>query len=151
MFGNNFNNMLDREVIKKTKNNTLLHIASTKRVNEVFTLNGECGVCFVQYDNNNRCIWTTTCDGKVHLLHNGKTNLIRYIVDETPNRWKVQLDIKINNSNYILISILTYSVDLDPYEYKKQSKSSVFIVKHYSPIRFLVNKNGKCVFVLGID
>ena len=89
----------------------------------------------------------TTCAGKVHLLHHEK-NLIGYIVNETSNRWKVQIEGKIKNSRFIWIPILNYSVDLGRYQYKKQSKSSDFIVKHYSPIRFLVNTNGMFKYTL---
>ena len=97
--------------------------------------------------NNSNCISMMTCARKVHLLHHEK-NLIGYIVNETSNRWKVQIEGKIKNSRFIWIPILNYSVDLGRYQYKKQSKSSDFIVKQYSPIRFLVNTNGMFKYTL---
>ena len=47
--GENNDNIYSSEVVKKTKKTVLIHIASRRRIRQLFTVNKECGVSFKNY------------------------------------------------------------------------------------------------------
>ena len=81
LFGNNNNLFLKTEVVRKTKKKTLIHIASTRQMKDIFSQNGECASSFQCNSPSNVPLKENTCAGKVFLTLKGK-NLTGYVVDE---------------------------------------------------------------------
>ena len=87
LFGEGYNRY-EQNIIKTTPRTVLWHIASTKRVKEIFNIADLCGTQV--FDKNDTTIRYSFC-GKVILsnIFNGK-EIQGYVLEETP-QWKVQL------------------------------------------------------------
>ena len=105
---------------------------------ELFTLAGLCGVTFY-----NVLGYTFSCCGKVNCCVNGR-NMIGYVISERGDKWTV----KFANNKVGDISRVYYNTDVGKYRYPECVSSRRSYITQYWPIRFLVNKNGKCRFTL---
>ena len=78
--GENNDNIYSSEVVKKTKNTVLIHIASRRQIRQLFTLNNkECGVSFKKYFGDaDEDFYEISCSGKVNLrnINNGQKILL---------------------------------------------------------------------------
>jgi len=65
------------------------------------------------------------------------------------NQWKIQLEGKNRASNSTTwMNCLQFSPKNQKYMYDKQDSVSHFQIVYYSPIKFLINDDGKCKFTL---
>ena len=71
-------------MVQKSKNVSILHIASMKRMKTLFTLSDLCAVDFSIGEIRHACC------GKVSVVCNGKRE-IGYIMDEKGDKWKILL------------------------------------------------------------
>ena len=83
LFGEEYSNLHDNELVKKTVRCIVLHIASMRRVKKLLTVENECGVSFLE---NNR---TLSCCGKVNMTNRNGGNMLGYIIDETKLAFKI--------------------------------------------------------------
>ena len=95
VFGDEYCKLTDTEVVYRSKNMLIAHVASLQRMKSLFTLSGLCAVDFfisrIRY----------SCCGRVNLVCNGK-NEMGYIMEEKEKKWKVQLA---NNKVIVIQSV----------------------------------------------
>ena len=77
IFGNDHSKLQDSKLIFNSKKRVLIHIASRRRMEELFTNMGQCGVTF-EKDNILFC-----CSGKVSLKNRNNKNVVGFVVNET--------------------------------------------------------------------
>jgi len=65
LFGDDFSKLMNYEIISKSKNMTIIHMSSQRRIKELFTLADLCAVDFI-IDNKHY-----TCCGKVNAEKDG--------------------------------------------------------------------------------
>ena len=142
LFGVNNNIFLEKEIVRKTKKKTLIHIASTRRMKDIFSQNGECASSFQYKSPSNVPLMERTCAGKVFLTLKGK-KLIGYVVDEDYDQWMIKLENDLCST--IWINSLKYSpIDGKYLNNKCNVNFNDYVVKFYEPIRILLYTNGKC-------
>ena len=136
LFGNDNNLLLKKEVVRKTKKKTLIHIASTIRMKDILSQNGECAFSFHYKSLSNVPLMERTCARKVFLTLKGK-NLTRYVVDEDDNKWIIKLEN--DHCSTIWLNALKYS----PMDGKYLNDKFIvnlndYVVKFYDLIRILL-------------
>lgn len=82
LFGNTNAKINVEEIVEKTKNGTVVHVASWERMTELFTLNSLCA-CDCDLNEINY-----TCGSKVAITKNGRES-IGYAMKEEGNNWIV--------------------------------------------------------------
>ena len=140
MFGKDFCKLRKYELIRKTNRQVLIHIASQRRMRDLFTLEDRCAVEF-KVRVEGICVYKKTCGGKVNILIDNK-NIIGYIVDESNGRWKIQLA----SNRTIWLNMVRLNADMPGYyEYNTWKATRITT---YWPIRLLVYTNGNCKLTL---
>jgi hypothetical protein len=127
------------EIIQKTRNSRLIHIASENRMKMLFELSGLCGVEFKVGDRRH------TCCGKVSTRKNGLV-CVGYIVDENVDGtlWTVQL---VTNER-IVLQAPQFDELRGVYIYSTGAQVSDRIIEQYWPIRFFTHNSGRGKFTL---
>ena len=161
IFGGKNNNRINMvsEFMKTTKRTTLIHIASQRRIEEMLTINNQCGVSFRKYFgkiDQDRKYYTLTCSGKVSLKNKeNKKIILGYIINETNDKWQIQVEgVNGGNDNIFWINRLQYSFERDEYILNENIASGGYSITNYWPIRLLLNEDGNCKFIfnrLGLD
>lgn len=77
LFGVKERRITKKEVIYKSKNVTVIHLASLERIQEVFTVSGLCGVSFGKVNGS-----TMSSCGKINFMVRGRRNIVGYIHEE---------------------------------------------------------------------
>ena len=145
-FGENFNNLEPREIIKKSENVTFVHIASGRRISELLQVDGDVACEYVDEENDLHY----QAVGKVNVIKNGR-NIIGYILDETlVGKWEIILR---NNETVYLPPVEYFSLELDDNDIFSNSSSQeegyvfdmeipdVWTITEYWPIRMKFTKN----------
>lgn len=136
--GDSYSHLTNREVVYKTRRIVVIHIASQRRMREMFTVVEECGVEFVVGGIMN------TCCGVVNVQVRGEgggcKNVKGYIVDECDRKYNIVLGngerIKMNTLNYDVVDCM-YKYDLN---FDRRNRK----ITHYDPIRLMIAQNGFC-------
>ena len=129
--GKDYSTMRADEIIKKTTRVTLLHIASQRRMDDLFTLSGLSATTFYTPST------VMTCSGKVNILTVRERNILGYIVDERNNMWKVKLE----NNETIWMPQLRYDHCRQEYNYDDLNNPAESKITMYWPIRLFINLN----------
>ena len=122
-----------KEIILKSKKQALLHIASQKRMKQLFSKENLDATEYMTEKNNIK--YTQTCCGKLNIVYNNK-NINGYILDESRGKWKILLA----SNKIIFKKPLVYNRESRKYIYPSTRK---YIINHYRPIRVLLKINGK--------
>ena len=138
LFGCDDRKMHRKEVVHKTKNVTVIHIASYDRMLELVNLAGLCGVQFFYTSGH-----TMGCSGKVNCCKNGR-HIVGYIVAEHDNRWTVHL---VDNT-MVNISRVWYNKQQGIYRYPANVSKRRYVITQFWPVRFLLRHTGECRFTL---
>ena len=132
--GKDYKNMRAHEVIKRTNRLTLLHIASQRRMDAIFTISGLSATTFHTTST------VMTCSGKVNIETAQKRNLLGYILDERNHRWKVKLE----TNETIWMPQLIYNRVNHAYDYDTWHDGVDKRITMYWPIRILISVNCEC-------
>ena len=127
------------EIIKTTKKEKILHIASNRRMCEIFCVEG---LSAVKYFKNS---FTFSCCGKVSPKFGGCAKaMVGYIMDETSSYWIIKFcsnkTIRVkkapcNNGTYVLCNCIV-------------DNRSDIVITQYWPIRIKLNRSGKSSLTL---
>ena len=137
LFGKRWNKFEVGEVKKRGKKTVMVHIASRKRIAEVFTLSERCATEFI-CDGG-----VKTCCGKVNVqrvVGNRRRNQLGYILEDLGEEWKVKLE---NGAVTNLRKPLWN--DNDGYRYNHLKNDCTYI-SQYWPVRLKINLNGSLAF-----
>ena len=92
LFGRDYKKLLKREIILQKQSSAIIHISSSKRMKQLFTLSGKCAVDFSLEG------LVYNCGGKVNIKRKGR-NVTGFIMeDDGKEYWRVRL----TSSNTIL-------------------------------------------------
>ena len=140
-FGLNFSLLSNDEIVHRTKRTTLIHIASRKRIVEIFSKNDVCP--FESVDEKSNMIHT--CSGKV--VVRSKLSLrecIGYVVDEITLQSKIR--VKLETDEILELHVPKYDSEDGSWSYS--GNDDIYIIVQYWPIRFKVFHNGQCQMTL---
>ena len=126
------------EVVYRSKKLAVMHIASMKRMQELFSLCGLCGAQFFKVNG-----WSYVCSGKVDIVQNGQY-LLGYIMEEIGDRWRVRLE----DNTDVQVRRVYYHTKRNGYTYPLGQNSRRNIISQYWPIRIMVSITGDCRITL---
>lgn len=110
LFGEDFCKVRN-EVIKETKNTTLLHFAYMNRIIEIFTVEEQKGTAFEWKSDKLAAI--CTCGGKVGVFDGNGRKGVGFIMEERRNLWKI----KVKHTNEICyLKKMVYNVGSERYD-----------------------------------
>ena len=142
LFGEDYSKV-SNEVCYQSKNITLLHIASQKRMNEIFTVEKE-SATEIEFEKNGFEA-TRTCCGKVQIAdRNGKKG-VGFIMEERRNFWKIMMK---ETSQILNLKKVTYNADENKYEFNDFTDYLGNYITTYWPIRLSLANNGSCSMTL---
>lgn len=132
IFGQGYNNLLKKEIIKKTNKTMLVHIASKERMDVLFSKEDYCATEFVIKTFGGGIVTTA---GKVNVLRYGK-NMQGYILKQKYNKWLV-----------LFLDDSTAWIDIplycnDSHRYKFNCKKGNNQITEYWPIRIIIKLKG---------
>ena len=133
LFGHQNCSLRNSEIVYRSKNTIIFHIASQRRMKELFIIAGLTSVEFKCADN----VWS--CCGKVNVVIKNR-NYIGYIVDESPRHWNVQL----GSNSVRYIPKATYVQNLNTYHFSRKEPC----ITQYWPIRFKIHSSGETSYTL---
>ena len=118
---------------------TVLHFASQKRINEVFTVEELSATDFI-YERGlfeaNR-----TCAGKVQIADKDGKKGVGFILEERRLFWKIKI---MGTNNICYLKKLTYNIDEHRYEFNDFVDYCGRYIISYWPIRLSLSKTGMC-------
>ena len=136
-----FCTLLPHELIQTTKNETVLHIFSHKRMCKLFHFGG----LSASKLNKNGHLYALC--GKANMKWNGR-NVIGYIVDEDSNRMKIKIDGK---SQVIYVDRPQFDTIEGKYQMPVgRPDSDMYQLSELWPIRLKLNNNGKTSIIFSI-
>ena len=140
LFGENYSKVRNEVCYEsKTKNVTVLHIASQKRMQEIFTIEEQTASAFLYEKGSFAAI--RTCCGKVQIVDGlGKKN-IGFILEERRTFWKIKLK---TTNDIIHLKKLTYNSEEGRYELNNFCDHNGRHITKYWPIRMYLTKKGNC-------
>jgi len=127
LFGEEYSNLHDNELVKKTARRIVLHIASMRRVKKLFTVENECGVSFLEINR------TLSCCGKVKMKNRNGGNMLGYIIDETKLEFKIQLE----NNDVVWLDRIKWSRERKSFVYGNMLDCK-WMITQYWPIRCVI-------------
>ena len=137
LFGRDYNNFKENEIIINNKKRILIHIASKQRLEAIFTTMRQCGVYF-DVDNV-----MYGCSGKVFLRDNNNNN--RSIVGCVLRETRTTLKVKLASNKVVSIKRPPFDKDLHVHRYGITQNNIVidnnnYNLTEYHPIRLLISK-----------
>ena len=134
IFGPNFSLLSSNEIISNTKKMVLVHIASQRRMKDLFSKEDLVATEFCVSKNNMEYI--QSCCGKVNINYNNRFIIGYILLEDARGRWKILL----SDNNIILKPKLKFDNEKKCYIYPSNGKYNIDM---YWPIRLLITKNGK--------
>ena len=132
LFGHDFSKVSHHELVSNNIKTAIVHIASKKRMCELFTINGLC--CASGDIDNEDCTGVGSsyfCCGKVSICRKGRS-IVGYIISESRLFWKVHL---ITNE-IVSVRKVKYDDELNCYKYLVDGEgSNEMRVEDYDPVR----------------
>ena len=132
MFGHDFSKVSHHELVSNNVKTAIVHIASKKRMCELFTINSLC--CASGDIDNEDCTGVGSsyfCCGKVSICRKGRS-IVGYIISESRLFWKVHL---ITNE-IVSVRKVKYDDELNCYKYLVDGEgSNEMRVEDYDPVR----------------
>ena len=126
------------EIVETTRNTTVVHIASLRRMAEIFTINSLCA---------SNCEWKGLCysyGSKVSIERNGR-EAIGYVMEEDDDSWFVAVRIE---TERICVPKVRYNSQ-DMQYYFPYVPCGKYKVKQYWPIRLMIRKQ-KFVYIANV-
>ena len=138
LFGEDYGKVRNA-VVYKSKKITVLHFASQKRVNEVFTVEEKSATQFLYERGLFEAI--RTCAGKVQIADKDGKKGVGFILKERHHFWKIKI---MGTNNICYLKKLTYNFDENRYEFNDFVDYCGRYITTYWPIRLSVSKAGMC-------
>lgn len=147
LFGTGESNLLGREVVYSSNEVMVVHLASLRRVQKIFTIGGVAGLETELGDGTRK----VAC-GRVSLVRNGR-HVTGFVIDEMRNQLKVRLEtgeeIELLRPKYVETAIEGSSGrKRGAYELGRagKGKSNLKVVAYW-PVRVSVSKKGRARFM----
>ena len=137
-----FSKLEQYEIAHTTKNQTVIHMFSNERINELLSFGGMSGA--IQEKDGAKYF---AC-AKVNLENRDGKNCIAYVMKENVHSLFVKTE---NNSNDLLIELKRplYDCKNGCYHYH-ESGSQEFTITEVWPMRMKINKSGRTSFILNV-
>lgn len=144
LFGMGEESLLRREVVYKSKQVTVVHLASLRRVKQIFTVAGVSGLETLVGDGRRH----VAC-GRVALVRRGR-HLTGFVIGEAGNQLIVKLEsgeeVKIPRPKYVEEKNFFSGRVQGFYKFRQQSGSR-FKVEAYWPVRLAMTRKGRIRFL----
>ena len=133
--GDEYRNIKNYEIIKKTNRVVVIHISLQDRMLELFTVSGQQATII-----HNGC-FIKACGAKVGLQKMGSIkNSIGYVISEIGFRWYVLLD----NGSHVWMQRLEYDLAVGTYKLCDNYDDNNLKITEYWPIRLEITHRGQC-------
>ena len=119
-------------MIRRTECTAVFHIASNRRMVELFTMAGHNAI------EHETVLLMKICAGRICLRRGGK-NVFGFVLSEEGVNWRVRLE------NGRVVNVAKPEVEVDDigrHKYVFDTTQDGYAVREYWPIRFSINNNG---------
>ena len=148
LFGSNsFDRLKAHEVVERTKNQIIVHIASYERMQTLFTMNGLNGACHFVNEDEYDVVWGAA--GKVWLRETDRSGeCIGYVLKESNDELEVMLDGD-DSENTVFLRRPSYDARNGRYVFVSDASLSNYQILQYAPVRMkLITSSNKMHIVL---
>ena len=137
LFGRSYEKLEHHELIRRARGNAVMHVASRRRMRELFTLEQ---LSIVEYSTSNGGI-QFACGKIITQIDDGRS-LVGFILEENESTWTVKME----NNEVKNVERLFFDYDTKKYQYNV--RRGIRCITEYWPVRFSFNKNGYMTFTL---
>ena len=144
LFGNNFSLLEDHEVVHRTKNEAVIHIASYARLLQLFTKGGKSWVLHFRSPDDYEVVFA--CCSKVWLKKDGK-ECIGYVLDEADDEIEVMIE---HSNDRIMLTRPSYSARDGRYSISeaKSTHTHGYEFENYWHFRMKLSNKGNIAYIL---
>ena len=137
LFGSEFSNLFNYEVIERTKKQVLIHLASKRRVNEILSIYG------LSASSHHMNGIDYCCCAKVNAEENNRS-ITGYVIDEDMYSFTLRLE----TNEIAMVSRPSYDAEQGIYCFGSGWKGCNLVITEYCPVRLKINNSGHIVFTI---